>query len=108
MHNWSQSGIGGGSSSNDNDYRCHILVQVYDHAVSSGNYATPGESFSNVSTPGKVKLGFKLYNCWPASYSLTDLSAGESSIMIQQLVFNHEGFALSFAADANGEAPNPA
>jgi len=105
MHNWTQGGVGGGSSSNDNDYRADILVSVYDHPVSSGSYTTPGEAVNNNASPGRRKLAFKLYNCWPASYSLTDLSAGESSIMIQQMVINHEGFAVSFASDANGEAP---
>jgi hypothetical protein len=29
-----------------------------------------------------------------------DLNAGDSSILIQQLVLNHEGFMLSFDSDA--------
>ena len=52
-------------------------------------------------------MGYKLFNCWPGSYSLTDLNAGDSSLLIQQMVVNHEGFNLLFASDVGGEARYP-
>lgn len=107
LHSWSQGGVGGGSTQANNDYRADIVVSVFDHPVSSGSYATPGQTNTAPTPAGKRKLAYKLYNCWPASFSLTDLNAGDSSIMIQQLVVNHEGFALLFASDPNGEAPLP-
>lgn len=104
LHSWSQGSQGqGGSTSGANDYRCDITVAVYDHPVSSGNYATPGDVNSNPTPAGQAKLGFKLFNCWPGSYSLTDLNAGDSSILIQQLVINHEGFRILWAGDVNGQ-----
>jgi phage tail-like protein len=103
LHSWSQGGQGGGSTPTSNDYRADITVVVYDHPVSSGSYATPGDVNSNPTPAGKPKLGYKLFNCWPGSYSLTDLNAGDSSIMIQQLVINYEGFHLEFAGDVNGQ-----
>jgi phage tail-like protein len=102
LHSWSQGGQGGGSVSGNNDYRCDIVVSVFDHPVSSGSYATPGDT-ENAPTPaGQAKLAFKLFNCWPGSYSLTDLNAGDSSIMIQQMVINHEGFHIEWSPSANG------
>ena len=102
LHSWSQGATGTGSSSSDNDYRCDILVSIYDHPISVGPFDTPGQATSTDTTDiGKVQLAYKLYNCWPASYSLTDLSAGESSIMIQQMVINHEGFSIAFAQAEN-------
>jgi phage tail-like protein len=106
LHSWSQGGQDGGSTSLDNDYRADIIVKVYDHPVSSGSYADAG-STSTASTPaGIVKFAYKLYNCWPASYSLTDLNAGDSSIMIQQMVINHEGFDLAFSNGLTGAVPD--
>lgn len=102
LHSWSQGGLGGGSTPSANDYRCDITVTVYDHPVSSGGYATPGQVNSVPTNIGKAKLGYKLYNCWPGSYSLTDLNAGDSSILIQQLVINHEGFRILWANSADG------
>ena len=104
LHSWTQGGgaSDGGSRRTDNDYRADIVVTVYDHPVSTGQYSTPGSTATSTTPAGKPKLGFKLFNCWPASYALTDLNAGDSSIMIQQLVVNHEGFAIEWADDADG------
>ena len=101
LHSWSQGGQTGGSQSGANDYRADVVITVYDHPVSSGSYATPGQTNSAPTPAGLPKIGYKLFNCWPGSYSLTDLNAGDSSIMIQQLVLNHEGFHVEFAPDAN-------
>jgi len=97
LHSWTQGAGSSGSTKGDNDYRCDIIVSIYDHPISAGMFDTPGAATSSTSDLGGVVLQYKLYNCWPASYSLTDLSAGESSIMIQQLVVNHEGFSLTFS-----------
>lgn len=99
LHSWSQGGITVGSSSSaDNDYRCDIMVTVNDHPVSSGTYSTPGSDGPEPDI-GAAKIGYRLFNCWPGSYALTDLNAGDSSIMIQQMVINHEGFHLEFFGD---------
>lgn len=105
LHSWSQGGLGGGSTAglNGNDYRADITVVVYDHPISSGSYSTPGDVNSNPTPAGKPKLGYKLFNCWPGSYSMTDLNAGDSSILIQQLVINHEGFHLEWAGGVDGQ-----
>lgn len=107
LHSWSQGGVSGGSSSADSDYRADIIVSVYDHPVSSGSYATPGNTSTAPTPAGIMKLAYKLHNCWPASWSMTDLNAGDSSILIQQLVVNHEGFSLFWAPDNASPAPYP-
>lgn len=107
IHSWSQGGTSGGSSATDNDYRADIIISIFDHPVSSGSYASPGETTTSPTPAGNAKLRYKLHNCWPASWSLTDLNAGDSSILIQQLVVNHEGFSVFWAPDVNGIAPYP-
>jgi phage tail-like protein len=104
IHSWSQGAAGaGGSTSGNNDYRCDITVAVYDHPVSSGAYATPGNTNGAPTPAGDPKLGYKLFNCWPASWSMTDLNAGDSSILIQQLQVNHEGFRVLWSPSATGK-----
>jgi phage tail-like protein len=103
LHSWSQGSQTSGSKSGANDYRADVLIAVFDHPVSSGSYATPGASGSAPTPAGQAKLAYKLFNAWPGSYSLTDLNAGDSSIMIQQLVLNHEGFHVEWApSDSSG------
>jgi phage tail-like protein len=103
MHSWGQGGLTAqeGSTSGNNDYRCDISVIVYDHPISAGSYSQPGTGTGQAVMTG-AKLGYKLFNCWPASYSLGDLNAGDSSILIQQLVVNHEGFDILWADSADG------
>jgi phage tail-like protein len=103
MHSWSQGGAtpaAGGSTSDNNNYRCDVVVAVYDHPVSAGAYQNPSPTGFTGESAGAAKLAYKLHNCWPASFSMGDLNAGDSSILIQQIVLNHEGFSLSFDEDA--------
>jgi len=101
LHSWTQGADGtgnvAGSTREDNDYRCDVVVAVYDHPISAGSYQDPP---ANAVDMGPAKIAYKLFNCWPASFSMGDLNAGDSSILIQQLVLNHEGFMLSFDSDA--------
>jgi phage tail-like protein len=107
LHSWGQGDIeaNGGSTTDSNDYRCDIVVQIFDHPVSTGSYALPGTSDTgnaNATPAGGAKMAYKLHNCWPASFALGDLNAGDSSIMIQQLVINHEGFDILWADSPGG------
>lgn len=116
MHAWIGGGISGGEglSKGDESYRCNILVKVYDHphmasgvvggngvgSTDSLNYAYDGGTLNgsgNKIVPGQVKLQYKLYNCWPGSYSLSDLSAGDTTgIMVQTMNVHHEGFYIDW------------
>jgi len=115
MHAWVGGGISGDESGNKGtDYRCNILVKVYDHphtgvgavggtGVGSSDtlrYAYDGGVLNTQTAkivPGQVKLQYKLYNCWPGSYSLSDLSAGDTTgIMVQTMNIHHEGFYIDW------------
>jgi len=100
LHAWGQGGFEQGSTSDaaGNDYRCNISVSIYDHPVSSATYDDNPADF-DLGTDLTEKMGYKLYNCWPASFAMGDLNAGDSSLLIQQLVVNHEGFEILWADD---------
>lgn len=105
LHSWGQGGnTVQGSTAGANDYRCDVEVRVIDHPVSAGSYAQPGTADQRPENIGNEKLKYKLYNCWPASFSMGDLNAGDSSILIQQMVLNHEGFEIVWADTAAGSA----
>jgi phage tail-like protein len=97
LHSWNQAT--GGSTSLDNRYRCDIFVQVFDHPVSTGSYLNPESTDSNNIDLGAARFGFKLFNCWPGAYSLSDLNAGDSGIIVQQLTVHHEGFVVGWNAE---------
>lgn len=101
MHAWVGGGISGGTNLADGsgDYRCDILVKVYSHPHNNTGvrYQYDGGVESGaIITPGTPKLSFKLFNCWPGAYALTDLNAGDNGIMIQSLTVHHEGFFIDW------------
>jgi phage tail-like protein len=91
IHTWSQGGAL--SSSGASDYRYNATVYIYDHPT-GGGYDDVGHIRVTGSLTTAAKLTYKIYNCWPSSFSLGDLNAGDSSILIQQMVLNHEGFEI--------------
>ena len=101
LHSWNTATVGGSDSNvtNGNDYRCNIMVKVFDHPHSVGTYQESGTTSSSANNLGKVRLGIKLFDCWPGAYTLSDLSAGDSGIIVQQLTVHHEGFKLGWNAN---------
>lgn len=103
IHSFNQaSGASTSEGQGGNDYRCDILVQVYDHPVADATYAQPQGGNQNGGNSGlsigAARWGFKLFNCWPGSFSLSDLNAGDSGMMIQQMTIHHEGFVVAWNA----------
>ena len=101
MHSWVDGGAAGitdGSKGNETNYRCNIIVQVFDHPYTASpvQYAYDSSQPNKQVNPGKAKLAFKLFNCWPGAYGLSDLNAGDNGIMIQQLNIHHEGFVVAW------------
>jgi phage tail-like protein len=110
LHSWNTATVGGSDSNitGGNDYRCNIMVKVFDHPHSVGTYQESGTTSSAANNLGKVRLGIKMFDCWPGAYTLSDLSAGDSGIIVQQLTVHHEGFKLAWNATdiSNLEALN--
>lgn len=97
IHAWNQGASpGAGSTVSDYNYRCDILVKVFDHPNSAGTYSSPGQLEGNVARPGSARFGFKLFNCWPGAFSMSDLNAGDSGIVVQQLTVHLEGFVVAW------------
>ena len=99
LHSWNQASAGSSSgelTAKGNDYRCDILVKIFDHPISSGSYSNPGDVDTSNIAPGDARLGFKLFNCFPGAYSLSDLNAADSGLMVQQMTVHHEGFVVAW------------
>ena len=100
MHAWlggGVEGIQGGAQGDGTNYRCNILVKVFDHPyTATGVQYQYNTDSANPVVPGTPKLAFKIYNAWPGAYGLSDLNAGDNGIMIQQLNIHHEGFQIAW------------
>ncbi len=51
------------------------------------------------STSVPVKAKYHVYNAWPQSLAYSDLDAGGNGLIMEQMVLQHEGFGLVYAAD---------
>lgn len=105
IHAW-ESGVPRGSTGIDEtgDYRCDIVVRVYDHPTTSNAYTySNGETLNDTNPngkgPGNVRLAMKLFRCWPGVFSLGGLSAGDSGLLVQELTVHHEGFVIAWNED---------
>ena len=109
MHSWISGGVSGfdgGSSGDASNYRCNIIVKVYDHPFTGASTAEGATRYAYDSSqnesanvkPGNVKLAYKLFNAWPGAYGLSDLNAGDNGIMVQSMNIHHEGFYVAWTA----------
>lgn len=95
IHNW-QSGVPG--STGGADYRCDVIVKVYDHPHSNASYNDSVDVGTKTNFIGTPKLGMKIFNCWPGAYATGGLNAGDNNIMIQELVLHNEGWIVAWNA----------
>jgi phage tail-like protein len=103
IHNW-QSGVPG--STGGSDYRCDIIVKVYDHPHSNASYNDSVAIGSKTTFIGTPKLGIKLFNCWPGAYAMGGLNAGDNNIMIQEMVLHNEGWILAWTPEDIAALPS--
>lgn len=86
------------------DFRCDIEINVLSHPNPA---AAKGSNAGRATTPADMhtSLRFKVYNAWISSLSFGDLSAGENSLMVEQMSVQHEGFDVKYASDYKTTAP---
>jgi phage tail-like protein len=71
-------GSGGGSEVSLKDFRKDIIIELYNEA-------------------GQLVMAFKVFRCWPSEYvALSDLDAGNTSIAIESITLQHEGWERDF------------
>lgn len=87
------SGRGPNPGAAPTDFRSDIDIFVMAHPWTRNN---------NIP----IKARYKVYNAWPQSLAYSDLDAGGNGLIMEQMVLQHEGFALTYAPDnGNSEAP---
>lgn len=96
-------GSGGGVGTS---FRCDVEIKVLTHpnpAAWSGS--DTGGTNTNGTWSGTVSnawdqhtaMEFRLYNAWITSIGYSNLDAGGSTLMVEEMTLVHEGFDVSFA-----------
>lgn len=80
-------------------FRSDVEIVVLKHPVPYSN-TEQGYKFDEASSPNaqddQYALRFRLYNAWPRSVAYSDLNAGDSALMVEQMTLVHEGFEVKW------------
>lgn len=80
-------------------FRSDVEIVVLKHPVP---YATGGSGYQQdlpsapAAADDDVAMRFRLYNAWPRSVAYSDLNAGDSALMVEQMTLVHEGFEVKW------------
>ena len=81
----------------DNEFE-NWIQKVWDIGRSPGAEVSLGDLRKDIilevfNEAGQVVIAYKIYRCWPSEFeALPDLDANASTIAIQRLVLQHEGW----------------
>lgn len=98
------------------NFRCAVRIDVLSHpnpgsrATGSGAMKRSREGFYSSLTPGTevnddhASMSFLLSKAWITSLAYSDLNAGDSALVVEQMTLVHEGIHLDWAAGWNKKA----
>lgn len=80
------------------DIQIVVLKYPVPYASTKDNYQNDTLAAAN-SNDDEWALRFRLYNAWPRSIAYSDLNAGDSALMVEQLTIVHEGFDVMWGPE---------
>jgi phage tail-like protein len=78
------------------DFRCTVDIAVLSHPNPAG-FDVAGGKTATKDGDQHVSMRFKVYNAWIANLSYSNLDAGQSTLMVEEMTLVHEGFDVSVA-----------
>ena len=85
-----QTGIGA-------NFRCDVDIQVLSHPNPKGLAGKGGTTTAATAAEAHTSMRFKVYNAWITNLGYSNLDAGGSTLMVEEMTLVHEGFDVSFA-----------
>lgn len=85
------------------DFRCTVDIAVLSHPNPSGATGD-GQATAGVDEGQHVAMRFRVYNAWIANLGYSNLDAGQSTIMVEEMTLVHEGFDVMMASDYSTSA----
>lgn len=80
------------------NFRCDVDIAVLSHPNPA---ALTGSNGTGATTSGEqhAAMRFRIHNAWITSLAYSNLDAGSSTLMVEELTLVHEGFDVTFATD---------
>jgi hypothetical protein len=86
------------------DFRCTLDIAVLSHPNPAGFDVANGQT-ADTDGGQHVSMRFKVYNAWIANLGYSNLDAGQSTLMVEEMTIVHEGFDVSVASGYSATAP---
>ncbi len=79
------------------NFRCDVDIQVLSHPNPKGLSGSGSTTTAAAVTGQHTSMRFKVYNAWITNLGYSQLDAGGSTLMVEEMTLVHEGFDVSFA-----------
>lgn len=96
-----QSGVGA-------NFRCDVDIQVLSHPNPKGLANSGATTTAGTAAEAHTSMRFKVYNAWITNLGYSQLDAGGSTLMVEEMTLVHEGFDVSFATGWGADKGAPA
>jgi phage tail-like protein len=80
-------------------FRCDVDIQVLSHPNTKATAGSDSTATVSLAEQQHTAMRFKVYNAWITSLTYSNLEAGGSTLMVEDMALVHEGFDVSFATD---------
>jgi phage tail-like protein len=79
------------------EFRCTVDISVLSHPNPKGVSGSDSTATVAEAKNQHTAMRFRVYNAWVTSLAYSNLDAGGSSLMVEEMTLVHEGFDVSFA-----------
>ena len=79
------------------NFRCDVDITVLSHPNPAAYAGSESTSSAATAYDQHAAMRFRIHNAWITSLSYSNLDAGSSTLMVEDLTLVHEGFDVTFA-----------
>ena len=79
------------------NFRCDVDITVLSHPNPAAYAGSESTASAATAYDQHAAMRFRIHNAWITSLSYSNLDAGSSTLMVEDLTLVHEGFDVTFA-----------
>lgn len=79
------------------DFRCDLDIAVLSHPNPAAFAGSGSTTAADTAYDQHASMRFRVNNAWITALSYSDLNAGGSTLMVEEMTLVHEGFDVTFA-----------
>ena len=92
------AGVADASQKSGANFRVDLDIAVLSHPNPAGKTGVGGADAATAAEQ-HASMRFRVHNAWITSLAYSNLDAGSSTLMVEEMTLVHEGFDVTFASD---------